>query len=205
MNKTTSKHSTEPKSPKKDDRTALFVALGICVSLVVVLAGLAIFGGIDFSGDKKEERVIPLKDDIKIDEDKKDLSEHYDSYSEQQNDEKFVKTISAEKLNKKLEDKTFTGILYIGRHTCPACKSFRPKLNSAIIQTGENVYYMNTEISKKDFPKEHANIMDKLNIEFVPSMRLIKKGEVIESPDMTSWQKSQIVDWIKEKSAKIED
>jgi predicted bacteriocin transport accessory protein len=84
--------------------------------------------------------------------------------------------ISQDALNEKILNKE-SFFIYIGRPTCPDCKTFMPKLENILSETNKSIFYYNTEAtaSKK---QEIRDYLHSLNVKSVPSILLFSNGNI---------------------------
>jgi len=75
------------------------------------------------------------------------------------------------------EDSAF--FIYTGRETCPFCRDFAPLLHDVVEELDVSVLYWDTDEAQVDL-ESRAIAMGLLGIEGVPSLQLIRNGEVVD-------------------------
>ena len=97
-------------------------------------------------------------------------------YSGSLEDEK-IKLITLESLKDFIASKQ-SGIIYIGRNSCPDCKDFYPKLEQIISHYNQDIFYYNTAIDRESRKEEMLNVLNELEVEFIPIILVFNKGEI---------------------------
>lgn len=85
--------------------------------------------------------------------------------------------------NEELADflqKEQSGFLYVGRPTCPVCREFKPLLEGASEETGQNVYYYNTDAGREQDEAKTGELLDQLEVEYVPILFYIENGKIVD-------------------------
>lgn len=77
-----------------------------------------------------------------------------------------------------LIDEKKDGIIYIGRPTCDKCQAFQPKLEKALAKNNQAILYYNTDEGKKTDIKNFEKIVNVTDIQSVPAVLVVKKGQV---------------------------
>jgi len=93
------------------------------------------------------------------------------------------------------ENNPQTYIIYFGRTNCESCNRFEDTLSQAIIETGTQVYYYNTEDMPRD---ESIKVIEKLGIEYVPVLMKVLKGKVIDYT--ADFDSENVVKWIRKEN-----
>ncbi|WP_051452838.1 thioredoxin domain-containing protein [Atopobacter phocae] len=99
-------------------------------------------------------------------------------------------TITAETAQKKLDQEEYVA-LFVGRRTCPYCRRFVSKLETAAKETNTSIYFLNSE--QTDDIEQIEVFRSRHEIKTVPTL-LVKSGEQLI---MTS-DSSMTVEAIKE-------
>lgn len=91
-----------------------------------------------------------------------------------------LKKVSSAILSKKIASNEET-LVYIGRPTCPYCKIVQPKLERIAKDNYFKLLYYNTDDAKKDDKKLLKETLNTLGVESVPTLVLLKGGQVDKS------------------------
>lgn len=81
-------------------------------------------------------------------------------------------TISLSEVEQKIQQEE-DFFLYVGRPTCPHCRSFAPQLEKAIQTTQAQVYYLNTD---EEDAESIQNFARSASIQTVPHLAYYKEG-----------------------------
>jgi len=73
-----------------------------------------------------------------------------------------------------------SGIVFIGRPTCPYCQQFAPMLTRVVKEGGYFVYYYNTDAASQADQESYYTVMMELGIEGVPSLIFLSEGRVMD-------------------------
>lgn len=67
--------------------------------------------------------------------------------------------------------------IYIGRPTCPYCRTFMPKLEEILLETNKPIFYYNTQApaSKK---QQIRDFLRSLNVYYVPTILFFDNGNI---------------------------
>ena len=161
------------KDKKKCDSglIALWMFIGVLLaSLVSLVLALCVFN----------HQITFLDHKIKTSKINKENSP--DMTNMQTTEEGWMIVGSTKLLSEMAQKKSF--LLYIGKTSCPACQEFVPLLKSAYDESGQpEVFYYDT-----DKAKHKKTVLRTLNVDEVPSLIYIKKGEVFDRLDNTADQ-----------------
>lgn len=84
--------------------------------------------------------------------------------------------MSNEQLESFLQEQK-TGVVYIGRPTCPVCKEFQPTLEKVSEATQTNVFYYNTDLARQEQEMKLSQLMEQLQVPSVPTVIYFKEGK----------------------------
>lgn len=71
--------------------------------------------------------------------------------------------------------------VYFGRPSCPNCEVFQPRLEKISKEIKQTVYYFNTDEHRQSKDQKSVNdILDLYQIDRVPTLLMIKNGEIEE-------------------------
>ncbi|MBO2705779.1 thioredoxin family protein [Lactiplantibacillus plantarum] len=71
------------------------------------------------------------------------------------------------------------GVVYIGSDSCPDCINFKPTLESYLKSKGQTVNYF--QIDKYVNDPDMRDLMERLNVEYIPTIVVIQNGRMIKS------------------------
>lgn len=85
-----------------------------------------------------------------------------------------------------------SGIIYVGRSTCPGCVEFVPKLNEALSNNSSNttVYYFDTDRNRE--LDNFGVIVEKLGVETVPTLVIIENGNAVQQIDALTLDQEEL-------------
>lgn len=122
-----------------------------------------------------------------------------------------INDITYEQLQDKLDSNDLF-VLYVGRSDCRDCREFEPILESYLNENkGVYLYYLDIKeirdaSKKEDASQEEIDAYDKLvkdlEIEWVPSLKLVNKGEIIDEYTYLSEEYYEIKDSEEKQQAK---
>lgn len=69
-------------------------------------------------------------------------------------------------------------LVLVGRPTCSACVAFAPRLKQAVLETGINIYYYNTDAARGEENSRLYDILDRIGVNSVPNFSKYKNGEI---------------------------
>ncbi|WP_211747203.1 thioredoxin family protein [Paenibacillus sp. Marseille-Q4541] len=116
-------------------------------------------------------------------------------------DSKVLTAVTNEELTEFLEGQS--GFLYVGRPTCPVCREFLPKLERASEDTGQLVYYYNTDEGRKQDEQEVMALMNQLEINSVPALLYIENGKETDRLTPGTMDQDSIVAFIQSHIKKL--
>jgi len=88
-------------------------------------------------------------------------------------------------------DEGWTGFIYTGRDTCPACQQFTPLFLSAVrsLEMEGEIVYFDTDATMGEVERQAA--LDVLGIRAVPTVQYIKNGEI--AGEMREWSSTAAI------------
>lgn len=91
-------------------------------------------------------------------------------------------------------DSEGTGLVYIGRETCPLCREFLPMYEEVLEQNDLVSYYYHTDHAREDNEEEMIRILDSISVDSVPTVIYfengVEKGRLtgeISEEDVRTW------------------
>lgn len=91
-------------------------------------------------------------------------------------------------------DNEDTGLVYIGRPTCPLCREFLPMYEEVLEQNDLVSYYYHTDHAREDNEEEMIRILDSISVDSVPTVIYfengVEKGRLtgeISEEDVRTW------------------
>lgn len=113
--------------------------------------------------------------------------------------QRFLIEITQNELNQKITDKE-SFFVYVGRPSCPDCKTFMPKLEEILSNTNRTLLYYNTEApaSKK---QEIRDYLETFNVKSIPNIIFFSDDKVNQSYDCQD--NTQIENFIKKFKGEI--
>lgn len=100
-------------------------------------------------------------------------------YSKTQDTSSPLIAINSQKLISNLDMKKDIWI-YIGRPTCEECKKFAPVLEETFREKQQKIYYYNTDSERNTNEEDMLGVIDRLNVQIVPTVIHLKGGEVVK-------------------------
>ncbi|OPA79249.1 hypothetical protein BVG16_09150 [Paenibacillus selenitireducens] len=73
-----------------------------------------------------------------------------------------------------------SGVVYIGRPTCPVCREFQPKVEKVSKATGTEVFYYNTDLARQENETTLNQMMEKLQVQAVPTVIYFSEGKEVD-------------------------
>ena len=133
--------------------------------IVIVLMFLSSF----MIGCQSEEIIVDNENLDKVDK-------QINSVIEDNNiDYEYFIEISAQEFSDKVNSDT-THIFFIGRDTCPACRTFKPTAIEFSSKEKTIIYYVNTT----DFEASDWSIIDNIvNVEYIPTIVISKNSKIL--------------------------
>ena len=89
-----------------------------------------------------------------------------------------LKTISSVYVTTLKDDAT--NIIYIGRNNCPYCQDFLPEITTVLEENSISIKYLDTNIEKAEHPEELKKIIEKYDIQGVPTLLKIEGNQYEE-------------------------
>lgn len=195
-------NKTEGKVTKKDKQIVIGIIIGVFILSVISIIIFFIMSLSAFYIAKDEHlnsRDSGYSSGDNGTQSTDGIADYYDSNADYRADQKYVSYTSIDDMEKKLSKGDFDGVIYLGRHTCPACKVFRPKLNNAIKETGVKVYYVNTEVARGEDSEAMNHLQEELDVTGVPVMIKLENGKEIDRLEGGGSTESEIADWLNKK------
>lgn len=147
----------------------------ICCLILIVIATLAILGTYIYGlvrNEQNRQDSMNANSSTDADEDAKDY------YS-------LLTPIDSQAVLDFMSEKS-SGLMYIGRPTCPVCQTFVPMLGEVLLEQDVAVFYYDTEEANNDSDKKSA-ALNAVNVTSVPTFIYIQNGEIVdELEDVTS-------------------
>lgn len=100
--------------------------------------------------------------------------------------------VTPEKAEMLLKDEGGT-IVFIGRETCPFCRSFIPKLDNVVKENDVPVYFVHSE--HPDYLAEIASFRNKYDVPTVPGL-LYSTGDGVKSRSDSSMSENEIAEFL---------
>lgn len=148
----------------------------ILISVFSIILLICLFFYVKQNYVKKDD----LTEIIKIaDENKEEYDmQEYDKNINVLKKEGQLKTISSDYVTTLKEDTT--NIIYIGRNNCPYCQDFLTELTTVLEGNSISIQYLDTNIEKAEYPKELKKIIEKYDIQGIPTLLKIKDNQYEE-------------------------
>lgn len=89
-------------------------------------------------------------------------------------------SLDSPKLEEHIKEKEDMWV-YIGRPTCEECDRFSPVLEEVLKENDKSIYYYNTDDAVKEGEQEMIDMLDKLEVNLVPTLIYLKEGKVVKS------------------------
>lgn len=106
------------------------------------------------------------------------------------------KALTSEELQNNLTEKR-SGIVYIGRPTCPSCQKFEAKLKKISKNYDAKIQYYNTDKARKNNEQQLDKLLSTLNIKSIPTIIHIKDG-VVNEKISEKISDEQLIDFFKQ-------
>ncbi|EAD1188400.1 thioredoxin [Listeria monocytogenes] len=117
----------------------------------------------------------------------------------------FLTTISTKDFKQKMADKT-TGFVYVGRPTCEDCQAFQPILKKELKQRqpDQKMAYYNTDKASEKSRDDMIALLEKMDIDSVPTMVYLKDGKVAATYAATD-EPAKLTNWMNKVSGEVSE
>ncbi|HAB0009261.1 TPA_asm: thioredoxin [Listeria monocytogenes] len=117
----------------------------------------------------------------------------------------FLTTISTKDFKQKMADKT-TGFVYVGRPTCEDCQAFQPILKKELKkrQSDQKMAYYNTDKASEKNRDNMIALLEKMDIDSVPTMVYLKDGKVASTYAATD-EPAKLTNWMNKVSGEVSE
>lgn len=137
------------------------------IVILTLLSGLMI-------GCDKEETVIENENLDKVDNQIDNNKGNDNNKENEMNSEYFIEISATEFKNKVNSDEK--NIFFIGRDTCPACKTFKPIAIEFSSKEKINIYYVNTTSATEE---DWNIIFDIVDVEYIPTIVISDNSNIL--------------------------